>query len=507
METVQITNVRVNYLPQDPLVSRPAEMILDSGEVGDRLEGPRLRVDDGEPAQPDAQGNYLFQPGTREFQQANSLVCATRTLRLFEQALGHEIPWAFRGKLQIHPHYGQGFNAFYLRQDHSINFFDGLDTTTNKVVAGSESLDVISHETGHAVLDALRPGLVGWFGSEQAAAFHESFGDLATILTSLHDPHVLDKLVQDTGGDLHRPNQVARLAEELSLGINHVHLGGSRPDDWAMRDANNNFTYVPPSQLPDRAPPEELSREPHSFSRIFTGACWDVLARMTEENMRQGLDPRQAIVAARDAMLTLCAHAVELGPNRLKRLGQMADSMLKADRRYHAGKFQGILTEVMMRRGLLSAGAAEEVPALRLERVPSSAPEAEALLGDQLGLGPLPALGCESIQRNGEGETFLRYTQVREVELEPGTSTDLAASLTLGFDREGRLFHRLWEPIDQEAVELARQEVEVRTSQGAIRELPPRSSADLMTADDGIYAGYLVGAPGGHQKLVRIPGA
>ncbi len=65
----------------------------------------------------------------------------------------------------------------------------------------------------------------------------------------------------------------------------------------------------------------------------------------------------------------------------------------------------------------------------------------------------------------------------------------------------------MWEPIDQEAVELARQEIKVRISQGAIRDLPPQSSADLTKTDDGIYSGYLIGTSEGHQKLVRIPGA
>ncbi len=468
--------IRVSYYPQDPKASRPAEMSLDRSEVGDRLEGPRIKMDDGEPARPDAQGNYIFPPGSREMQQTNSMACATRTLRLFEDELGHEIPWAFRGKLAIHPHYGEGFNAFYLRQDHSINFFDGVDPVAKKTVAGSESLDVVSHETGHAVLDALKPGLVGWFGSEQAAAFHESFGDLAAILTSLHDENVLTALVAETAGDLRRPNQVAKLAEEMSAGINHVYLKSSRPEDWAMRDANNDFIYLDPSRLPDKAPPEVLSREPHSFGRIFTGACWELMARMTEENMQSGQDARQAIVAARDSLQSLCAHGVELGPNRLKRLSQMAQSMVKADERYLGGRHGQLLREVMGGRGLLPTAPEEQLD----DTVPA---------GMQL----------ESTVTNKNGETFLRYDAVQEVQLNETTSTDLAASLTLGYDRDGKLFHRLYEPVDAESVELARQEV----SQRAIR---PEGSEELLTASAEPYAGYLVGTGGGHQKLVRIPG-
>src|SRR5207253_3243282 len=46
-------------------------------------------------------------------------------------------------------------------------------------------------------------------------------------------------------------------------------------------DAVNSFRYVAPKSLPDEGPADALSREPHSFSRVVTGACWDVLVRLS----------------------------------------------------------------------------------------------------------------------------------------------------------------------------------------------------------------------------------
>ncbi|MFN8611888.1 MAG: hypothetical protein U0931_30365 [Vulcanimicrobiota bacterium] len=433
--------MKVRYLPQDPLVGGVREATLK----GNRLSNERMRVEDQGPvAQPDTEGNFLFEVGTPEFQQGNSFVAANRTLEMFEKAVGHKIPWAFQGDLKIHPHYGSGFNAFYLRQDHSLNFFDGVDEKTGKAIHGSESLDVVSHEAGHAVLDGLRPGLMGWFGSGEAPAFHESFGDMAAILTCLQDDSVVERVCQETGGDLRKPNVAARLAEEMSQGINHNYLQSTRPEDWVMRDANNDYLYIKPENLPEKAPPEALTAEAHSFSRIFTGAFWDMLTGVNQRMLSEGKSPQQALRASRDVMAGILGHAVELGPNRLNRLNQMGQAFLKADQRYFGGQYQDLLHDVLSKRNLLSKTES---------RGPTDPAAAVRLLQSQ-GADFLP----EAVWRNERGETFARFDAVQEVQLDERTTTDLVASLTLAIDAEGKVFHSLWEPVTPETIQAAREE-------------------------------------------------
>ncbi|MBS2034607.1 hypothetical protein JST97_06460 [bacterium] len=451
--------MKIRYLPQDPLVGGVREVTL-KGSGG--LANERMSVQDqASVARPDADGNFLYELGTPEFQQGNTFVAANRTLDMFEKAVGHKIPWAFQGDLKIHTHYGSGFNAFYLRQDHSLNFFDGVDQKTGKTIHGSESLDVISHETGHAILDGLRPGLMGWFGSGEAPAFHESFGDMTAILTSLQDDLVIERVCQETGGDLRKPNVAARLAEEMSQGINHTYLQSTRPESWVMRDANNDYLYVRPEGLPEKAPPEVLSPEPHSFSRIFTGAFWEMLSGVQERMLAQGQSPQQALRASRDVMASMLGHAVELGPNRLNRFHQMAQAFLKADERYFGGEYKDLLQDVLGSRNLISK-AAPEVQA------PRDISAAMALVHSSGG-DPMP----ESVWKNDRGETFVRFDAIQEVQLDAHTTTDLAASLTLGIDSEGQVFHSLWEPVTDETVEAARQEVSL------LRRREPAGSSDL----------------------------
>ena len=56
------------------------------------------------------------------------------------------------------------------------------------------STDVVAHEIGHGLLDAIRPDL--WDAAFlEAGAFHEAFGDCIAILTALHDRETRVKLL------------------------------------------------------------------------------------------------------------------------------------------------------------------------------------------------------------------------------------------------------------------------------------------------------------------------
>lgn len=506
------SEVRVNYAPQDPSTMPVLETTVAGEDVGATLEGPRLRMDDATSAAADADGNYLFAPGTAGFQQANSFICADKTLDLFEEAVGHTIPWAFDDKLKIHPHQGEGFNAYYLRLDHSVNFFDGRDDVIGQTFHGSESLDVVSHEVGHAILDGMKPGLVGWFGSPEAGAFHESFGDVAAILTTLQDERVIERLVEQTGGNLHQENLVANMAEELSRGINDTFLNGSMPTGWTIRNANNALVYQDPDTLPKKpGSPDGLAREPHSFSRIFTGACWDLLDGLVQENMGQGMAPRQAIIAARDTFAPLYAHMVELGPNRMKRFQQMADAMMVADTRYFGGRHLDLIEKTFdqrkIRASAINGSGNDLTPHVALPQGFADAHDADALLTasrDRLGIPAQAALKAEAVWQNRLGETFVRFGAIEEMELDAHTTTDLQATLTLGFDESGSLFHRLWEPVDAEQEALALQSIARLRDDRSIAAHAPTGDRALI-GPDGKPVGAYLEQNGGKRKLVKVP--
>ena len=61
------------------------------------------------------------------------------------------------------------------------------------------SHDIIAHETGHAVLDGIRP-LYNHSSSVQTSAFHEFIGDLTAILLALFNRDIRHYLAKTTRG-------------------------------------------------------------------------------------------------------------------------------------------------------------------------------------------------------------------------------------------------------------------------------------------------------------------
>src|SRR5207249_3490269 len=95
---------------------------------------------------------------------------------------------------------GVDLNAYYDRRE--LAFFH--DTVARTTVYTGESPDVLCHELGHAVLDALRPGL--WDAmSVEVAAFHEACGDISALLAGLRLPCRRRAVRWGTGGRRGRP--------------------------------------------------------------------------------------------------------------------------------------------------------------------------------------------------------------------------------------------------------------------------------------------------------------
>ena len=121
---------------------------------------------------------------------------------------------------------------------------------------------------GHAVLDALRPQLFD-------APDDRSRGVPRVVRRHERDPDgpagesFRQEVLRETGGVLNRSSRLSRLAEQLGAAIRMQHPDAVDRD--CLRNAVNSFFYRDPQTLPPSAPANQLSSEPHSFSRVFTG--------------------------------------------------------------------------------------------------------------------------------------------------------------------------------------------------------------------------------------------
>ncbi|HTY40613.1 MAG TPA: hypothetical protein VMH79_01935 [Thermoanaerobaculia bacterium] len=389
-----------------------------------------FRVEGGEPPP------RAYAPDTLEFLHWQLAYALDRGKRWWNARLPRPGAWTPGPVLPAVPVAGKDLNAFYDRQ--ALRFFRGADVKTGAPVASGDSVDVAVHEQGHAVLDAIRPDL--WDAPHfEVAAFHEAFGDLASIFVALAEPVLDADVVGATRGDPARSNLVSRLAEELGRAVRDDYGADAAPPG-ALRDAVNRFLYQDPKTLPDSAPETALSAEPHAFCRVMTGACWDVLVAVYRASA--GRDRAAALAAASERVARWSVAAADTAPSGADFFGRVARRIV----REAAGEDRGLAAKVgaaLFRRRLLES---PDVPA---ELSPDEDPQVPA---PPEGGDGSPALVRAVAARLGpeRGALLARGTR--------GAPFERAASLRVFRGRRRRdlfLRGREYGPADGAAVELS----------------------------------------------------
>jgi hypothetical protein len=338
----EVSRARIRIFLNDPAARGQHAVVADAPQDtarrpwGFRLEGKA----------PVAREYAPDTPGFLYWQIVSALA---RGRGLWSRLLPGAGTWVRGAVLPVVPVEEEGLNAYYDRK--ALHFFRDVNAATGEVVQSGDSPDVVTHEQGHAVLDAVRPDL--WDAPHfEVAAFHEGFGDVAAILVALDEIDLARAAIRETEGSLDHSNLVSRLAEELAAAvIARYGPGAALPD--ALRDAVNAFRYRSPRSLPDEADADALSREPHSFGRVVTGACWDVLARLSVP--RDGEEPVAALQRAARQVGALVAAAVGNATSGAAFFRRFATELRRA-----ASTDDGALTAVQAAfaaRGLASADA------------------------------------------------------------------------------------------------------------------------------------------------------
>jgi hypothetical protein len=336
----ELERARIRVFLNDPagrgerLVAAEVPHLVDEGPWAFRIEA---RAPEPKP----------FPPDTPEFLYWQLASALDRGKRLWARRLplGRWVPGDV---LPAVPDAGEDLNAYYDRR--ALRFFRHVDPASGQIVHSGDSVDIATHEQGHAVLDGVRPDL--WDAPHfEVAAFHEAFGDLSSIFVALAEPPVSAAVVGETRGEPATSNLVSRLAEELGSAVRRRY-GEDAALPRALRDAVNAFRYVDPATLPDTAPARELSAEPHSFCNVLTGACWDLLVALFR---RSALENRaEALSAAAETLAALTAAAAETAPSGADFFGRFARRLVREADAAADGSAPE-LAEALFLRGLLAS--------------------------------------------------------------------------------------------------------------------------------------------------------
>ena len=163
------------------------------------------------------------------FHQQMVYAIASRTIQMFEVALGREIHWRradrFGGSeeyydalrkandirsLKLYPHAMQEANAYYSPQAHGIlfGFFAANKSDQGRNLPGQLvftclSQDIIAHEVTHAVIDGIRTYFTEPTNPD-VLAFHEGFADLCALFSHFSQHDALINAIRRTGGRLYQ---------------------------------------------------------------------------------------------------------------------------------------------------------------------------------------------------------------------------------------------------------------------------------------------------------------
>lgn len=257
--------------------------------------------------------------------------------------------WAATNSLVINPRAGKDLNAYYDRK--GLKFFFFGDNVKQKNIFACDSRSVVAHEFGHAYLDILRPD----FWSTQAAeiwAFHESFGDMCALLENLQFDDLINQAIRETNGNLLKSNILSRMALEMGEGLYNITGGSSGSPSNCLRDMSVVFNYSIPEKLPTNGPDNIIINECHSFSRIFSGAFYEMIIKMSLLEMQHGKTQLDAIKNAKDTAAQYLISATIAVPTTVRMFDALAKQFLRIDK-LNGSKYQEIIFNVFSNRKIL----------------------------------------------------------------------------------------------------------------------------------------------------------
>ena len=312
---------------------------LLAGPIGERMAVFDYNVDRDvvfPPATPRQDGSFPeYDLDDVRFHQLNTYAIAARATELVELELGRPLRWGFEGsRLLVVPHAGILENAFYSAESHSLQFYSFMGNGRRpRTYHTALAHDIVAHETGHAVLDAVRPRYYEPFEPE-TSALHEAVGDLCAVFAALSH-EVIQRRV---AGKLDRLNLLSEIAERFEEAGAHGwgslrSLVDATPSDW------------------------KGTIEPHDLSLKLSSTIYLALRKLHKIQMGRGQSRLSALHTARTVVQRMAVRALDFLPPADCTLAEYAEALLAADRSVHPrddSGFRAVVQGVLAGRGLVS---------------------------------------------------------------------------------------------------------------------------------------------------------
>ena len=301
-----LSGSRFRIWMQDPSIGEPGPHLIYLPHFV--FDGPRdaritVSLPGITPVHKNVQGDFIAPMGSPESDCAQAFAVTRMTLNMYQRLLGGiNIPWAWNtggitDPVTVHPRAGVTPNAYYSRSQKALKFFFFTPSGATTPLYTCRSLDIVAHETGHAVLDGLKPGWLSGGNPPQTGGLHEAFGDLTSVFLALSMFDQVAAAIALTKANLHdRGNFLAALAEQFGAALGFPQ---------GLRNADNDLKL------------SEVGNEVHAISQVFTGAIYDVLADIfVFEKNRQAAtkDPAAVLYEVSARLCKLLVQGIQAAP-------------------------------------------------------------------------------------------------------------------------------------------------------------------------------------------------
>ena len=265
---------------------------------------------------PNAMGDFIQTPLTPEFDAVHAFAVVRGTLTMYQRALAAggapaTVPWQWNtptvaDPIQVFPRHSNMQNAFYSRTGRLLAF--GFFPKAGATIFTCRSLDIVAHETGHAVLDGLKPNWLLSGNPPQTGALHEAFGDLTAIFFTLSQLDQVEAVIAQTKANLHNKTFLADLAEEFGLALGQP---------MGLRNADNDLKLG------------QVGNEVHALSQVFTGAMYDIVADIFAFERRPLMrDDAVTLHSVGQYVMSLLIRAIQAAPASAATFADIANQML-----------------------------------------------------------------------------------------------------------------------------------------------------------------------------------
>jgi hypothetical protein len=236
---------------------------------------------------------------------------------------------------------------------------DKNDLTT---VYTSLSHDIVSHETGHAILDGIAPDLYN-ATTPQALALHEAIADLTALVMAFRSRTVRETVLSQTNGSIEDSTAFTRLAEEFGAALDPERR------QFYLRELLND------TRLGD---PGVDETDPHRLSEVLTGALYKLMIRLHEQQkarvaQAEGITPYaasgKALWLAAEQFQRMVFRALDYLPPGEISFADYGRAIIASDQAAHPDSDQGRrwLTKEFVKRRIVPDADALAVPPPREE--------------------------------------------------------------------------------------------------------------------------------------------